>query len=266
MDLDELPVRVASALLIGLARGGAGVDDAVRRAAEDDAAPARREAHGVPGERAHRRRLHVLSHDAAADALVVGDEREEVPPLELAYHALARDPLSPIVLDVDRLPAPDLLVERIEELLAGRRPRERRAVKERSAEAAKVEQPLGRAVEGHAHAVEHEDDARRGVAHGLDRRLVREEVAAVDGLFEVHLRRVALALGVDAGVDAALRTDRVRSLDRDEREEVDGDALFAELDDRHQAGKPAAHHDDPADIARFATGARGRLCHVDHGE
>ena len=60
--------------------------------------------------------------------------------------------------------------------------------KQRAAEAAEVEQPLGRAVERHAHAVEHEDDAGRGVAHPLDRRLVGEEVAAVDRLVEVHLR------------------------------------------------------------------------------
>ncbi len=68
---------------------------------------------------------------------------EEVPPLELAHHLLAGDALALVVLDVDRLPAAHLLVERVEELLAGRRAGERRAVKERAAEAAEVEQPLG---------------------------------------------------------------------------------------------------------------------------
>ena len=149
-----------------------------------------------PGKDSDRHRLQVLRDDAAADALVVEDETDEVPELELAHHLLAGDALAPLVLDVDRLAAAHLLVERVEELLPGRRAGERGAVKERPAEAAEVEQPLGRAVERHAHAVEHEDDAGRGVGHPLHGRLVGEEVAAVDRLFEVDLRRVAFALRV----------------------------------------------------------------------
>ena len=97
-------------------------------------------------------------------------------------------------------------------------------MKERAAEATEVEQTFGRAIERHAHAVEHVDDAGRGVGHALHGRLVREEVAAVDGLFEMDLGRVTFALGVHARVDAALRADRVRALHGHEREEVDRDA------------------------------------------
>ena len=122
------------------------------------------------------------------DAVVVEHGREEVPELELADHLLAGDRDAVLVLDVDRLVAAHLLVERVEELLAGGRAGEGGAVEERAAEAAEVEQPLGRAVERHAHAVEHVDDARRRVGHALDGRLVGEEVAAVGRLFEVHLR------------------------------------------------------------------------------
>ena len=93
-----------------------------------------------------------------------------------------------LVFDVDRLVAADLLVERVEELLPGGRAGERGAVEERAAEAAEIEEPFGRAVERHAHAVEHVDDARRRVGHPLDGRLVGEEVAAVGRLFEVDLR------------------------------------------------------------------------------
>ena len=85
---------------------------------------------------------------------------EEVPELELADHLLAADGDAVLVFDVDGLVAAHLLVERVEELLAGRRAGERGAVEERAAEAAEVEQALGRAVERHAHAVEHVDDAR----------------------------------------------------------------------------------------------------------
>jgi hypothetical protein len=88
-------------------------------------------------------------------------------------------------VDVDGLVAAHLLVEGVEELLARGGAGEGGAVEQRAAEAAEVEQALGRAVEGHAHAVEHEDDAGRGLGHALHGRLVGEEVAAVGRLFEV---------------------------------------------------------------------------------
>ena len=119
------------------------------------------------------------------------------------------------------LVAAHLLVERVEQLLAGGRAGEGGAVVERAAEAAEVEQSLGRAVERHAHAVEQVDDAGRRVAHRLDRRLVGEEVAAVDRVVEVLPGGVALALQVLGGVDAALRAHRVRALHRHDREQID---------------------------------------------
>ena len=115
---------------------------------------------------------------------------------------------------------------------------------ERAAEAAEVEQALGSAIEGHAHAVEQVDDAGRGLAHGLYGSLVGEEVAAVDGVVEVLGGGVALAFEVFGGVDAALRADGVRALDRDDGEEVNVAAGFGDLDDRGEAGQASANHDD----------------------
>ena len=195
-----------------------------------------------------------------ATPLVVEHAAEEVPELPLADHLLAADGDALLVLDVDRLVATDLLVERVEELLPGGRAGERRAVEERAAEATEVEQALGRAVERHAHAVEHVDDAGRRVGHALDGRLVREEVAAVDRLLEVDLGRVAFALRVHARVDAALRAHRVRALDGNEREEVDGNARLAELDHGREAREAAADDDDAPDLSGFGDDA-ARLCH-----
>jgi hypothetical protein len=65
VDLDELAVRVAGALLVRGARRRAGVDDAVGRLAEDDAAAAGREADGVAREGADLHRLQILRDDAA---------------------------------------------------------------------------------------------------------------------------------------------------------------------------------------------------------
>src|SRR6266446_9758832 len=108
--------------------------------------------------------------------------------------------------------AADLLVERVEKLLAGGCSGERGTVVEGAAEAAKVEQTFGRAIERNAHAVEQIDNAGRGVAHGFDRRLVGEEVASVDGVVEVLPGGIAFAFQVLGGVDASLRANRVRAL------------------------------------------------------
>ncbi len=79
---------------------------------------------------------------ADAGAVVVEDGLEEVPELELADHLLAGERDAVLVGDVARLPAAHLLVERVEELLAGGGAGEGGAVEEGAAEAAEVEQAL----------------------------------------------------------------------------------------------------------------------------
>ena len=140
--------------------------------------------------------------------------------------------------------AADLFVERVEQLLAGGGAGKGGAVIECAAEAPEVEQPLWRAVKRHAHAVKQVDDGWRGLAHGLDRGLVGQEVAAIDGVIEVLVGGVALALQILGRVDAALRAYRVRPLDRDNRKQVNGAAGLGDLDDRREARQPSANHDD----------------------
>ena len=84
--------------------------------------------------------------------------------------------------------------------------------------------------------------ARRG--HVADGGLVGEEVAAVDGVVEVLADGVALALEVLAGVDAALRADGVRTLDRHDGEEIDGAAGLGDLDDGGETGEASSDDDD----------------------
>src|SRR5690348_17690602 len=90
-----------------------------------------------------------------------------------------------------------------------------------AAEAAEIQQSLGRAIEHHTHAVEQVDDSRRGFTHPLYRGLIGQEVAAIDSVVEVDVGRVALTLGVNRAVDSALRADRVRTLDRNDREQIE---------------------------------------------
>ena len=140
--------------------------------------------------------------------------------------------------------AAHLLVERVKQLLSGSRAGKRGAVVKRSAEAAEIEQAFRRAVERDAHAVEQIDDAGRGVAHVFNGRLVAEKVAAVNGVVEMLPGRVAFALEVFGGVDAALRAHRVRPLHRNNGEQVDVRAHLRDLDDCGQSGEAAAYHDD----------------------
>ena len=169
--------------------------------------------------------------DAAGCTFGVKDGGEKLPALELAHVA-------------GGLVASDLLIERVQQLLPGSSAGEGGAVVKRAAEAAEVEQPLGSAVEGHAHAVQQIDDGWRGLAHSLHRGLVGQKVAAIDGVIEVLCGGVALALQIFGRVDAALGADRVRALDRDDGEEIDVAAGFGDLDDRGQPGQASANHDD----------------------
>ena len=169
--------------------------------------------------------------DAASHAFGVDDGGEKLPAFVLLH------------LAVGLVPA-HLLVERIEQLLPSRCAGKSRAVVERAAEAAEVEQTFRSAIEGHAHAVEQVDDGRRGLAHRLHRRLVGQKVAAVDGVVKVLAGGVAFALQILGRVDAALRANRVRALDRDDREQVDRAAGFGDLDDRRESRQSSANHDD----------------------
>src|SRR6202047_1357786 len=127
--------------------------------------------------------------------------------------------------------AADLLVERVEKLLPRGCAGERGAIVERAPETAEIEQALGSAIEGNAHAVEQIDDARSGVAHGLNRRLVGEEVSTVDRVVEMLPGGIAFAFKVLGGVDATLRANRVRALYGDDGEQVDLAAHLGDLDD-----------------------------------
>src|SRR5262249_3607346 len=127
VNLDELAVRVPRALLIGGAGGAPRVHLRVGALPEDEPRSARRQHDGRGRERLRLQPAEVERGDAPAAAGLVEDEGAELPALELPHEARC-------------LVTTDLLVERVEELLAGRRAGERGAIEERSAEAAEVEE------------------------------------------------------------------------------------------------------------------------------
>ena len=109
-----------------------------------------------------------------------------------------------------------LFVERIEELLTGCSAGKGGASFLCAAESAQVKQAFSGSIEHYAHAVEHVDDFWGGFAHGAYLRLVRQKVAAVNGVVEVLFHRIAFAFGVQRGVYAPLRTGGMRTLERNE--------------------------------------------------
>ncbi len=227
MHLDELGVAVLRAGLERAAGGAAGADHRHGRAAVDQSAAARGDDHRVGREGADFHGHQVLAHDAAARARVVEHGAEVVPgfmDFHFAGHA----------------PAADLVVERVEQLLAGGGAGEGRALEQRAAEAALVAKALGRAIERDAETIHQVDDPGGPFGHFLDRRLMLQEVAAVGRVVEVQPLAVALLQRelVDA-VDAALGTDAVRALDRGEAHQLDVDALFGQLHGGRQTGQPS---------------------------
>jgi hypothetical protein len=107
-----------------------------------------------------------------------------------------------------------LLVERVKELLSGGCSGERGAAVERAAETTLIAKAFVRAVEGYAQAVHEIDDLWRPIGKFFHRRLVLEEVAAIDGVVEMLPLVVAeLLREVVHAVDAALRASTVRAFD-----------------------------------------------------
>ena len=162
------------------------------------------------------RKIH--GADAAADVVGVEHCGEKFPVLVFLYFAFG-------------FVATNLLVERVQKLLASGRSGKGGAVVESAAEASEVEQSFRSAIERHAHAIEQVDDSGRGFAHGFHRRLIGEKVAAVDGVVEVLPGGIAFALQILCGVDATLRAHRVRALHRHDRKQIDLAAHFSDLDD-----------------------------------
>ncbi|MNO58965.1 hypothetical protein D3C76_495410 [compost metagenome] len=205
MNLNEFAVGVMHALLIDSTGSCSGVDDRVRCFAKNNPGTAARQNHGIRREGLNLHGFEILGTDAAAHALVVQNDREEFPVLAFGDHAFS-------------FPAANLLIQCIQQLLAGRCTCKSCPVALRAAEPAEVEQTLRRAVEHNAHPVHQMDNARCGLAHRFDRRLVGKKVAAVYGIVKMLPRRVTLAFGIHCTVNAALRADRMRSFHRNKGE------------------------------------------------
>ncbi len=187
MVLDHLHVHQRGADAVGLRDPVPGADERVGGRLEALAGPARGEDHGLGGEQLHRAVANVAGDRATALAGVVLHERGDEPLL------VAVDGL--VVLH-------QLLVEHVQQRLAGDVGDVVRAGGGGAAERARAELALGVAVEGDPVVLEPQHLARGLPAHDLDRVLVAEVVGALDGVERVRLPRV---VRVERGVDPARR-------------------------------------------------------------
>src|SRR4051794_25375640 len=191
--LDHLHVHQRGADAVGLGDPVAGADERVGGRLEALAGAAGGEDHRLGGEQLHRAVADVAGDRATAIAGLVLHERGDEPLL------VAVD--GPVVLH-------QLLVEDMQQRLAGDVSDVVGARRGGAAERARAELALGTAVEGDALVLEPQHLARGLLAHDLDRVLVAEVVGALDRVERVRLPRV---VGVERGVDAARGRVGVRS-------------------------------------------------------
>ena len=194
--LDHLHVHQRRADAVGLRDPVARADQGVGGRLEALARPTGGLDDALRGEQLHRPVADVARDRAAARAVVVLHHRRHEPLLE--------------AVDL-RVVLHELLVEHVQQRLAGDIGHVVGACGRGAAEGARAELALGIAVEGDSAVLEPQHLARRLAAHHLDRVLVAEIVRALDRVVGVRLPRV---VGVERGVDAArgrvgVRADRV---------------------------------------------------------
>ena len=203
---------------VGLRDAVAGADEGVGGRVVDLPVAARGEDHGLGGEELHRAVADV-AHDRAGDlAFVAADEGGD----------------EPLLVALDLVVLHQLLVEHVQDRLAGDVGDVVGACGGGAAEGARSELALLVAVEGDADVLEVEQLLRRLAAHDLDRVLVAEVVGALDGVERVRFPRV---LGVERRVDPTLGSVRVGADRVDLGEDPDGRAPLRGGEGRALAGE-----------------------------
>ena len=232
MHLDKLAVTVGGPALIRPAHGTAGADHRHRRSTVYQPTAPRGQDHGIGRKGPKLHRYQILANRPPAAARRVEHRLQEVP--ELPFLHLSLD-----------LKTPHLLVERVEELLAGGRAGKGGSFVEGAPEATLITKPLGCAIEGHPQPIHQIDDPGAPVGHLLHRRLVLEEVSPVDSVVEMFPLGVPLLPreGIDA-VDAPLRTHTVRALHRHKAHEVNLKAQFGQTHGGRESGETAANNEN----------------------
>ncbi len=235
VELEELHVLQRQAVAPGDAHAVTGQGVGVRRRLEHLAGAAGGQDHGLGAE-----------HVDLAGGQLVGDDARDAPVVTLAGHHEVEH--VELVEELDVL-LDAVLVERLQDHVAGAVGREARAAHGRLAvvarvatEAPLVDAALGRAVERQPHLLQVEDRVDGLAAHHLGGVLVDQVVTALDGVEGVPLPVVLLDVR-EGGAHAALRRAGVRPR-RVELGEHRRASTLARLQGRAHAGAAGPDDDD----------------------
>ena len=229
VDLREAGVGEEGPALVAAPRGGDVAVHGVGGEVEHGGVAAGAEQHGVAGVLLDLAGDQVAAQDALGHAVHDG---------EVEHFALGEDAhRAGVNLAHERA------VRAEQELLAGLAAGVEGALELRAAEGAGVEQAAVLAGEGHAEGDAVVDDVAAHLGEAVHVGLAGAEVAALDGVVEEAVDRVAVVAVVLRGVDAALRGDGVGAAGRI----VDGEGLdvvaeFAEGGGGRRAGQAGADH------------------------
>ena len=223
--LDHLHVHQRGADAVGHGDPVPGADQRIRGRVVDLAVAAGGQDHGLGREQLHRAVADV-ARDGAGDAAVLVLHQRGGEPLLVAEHL--------VVLH-------QLLVEHVQDRLAGDVGHVVGAGGAGAAEGALAEPALLVAVEGHAEVLELEQLGGRLAAHDLDGVLVAEVVGALDRVEGVRLPGV---LRVERGVDAALGGVRVRAHGVDLGDDAHRRAPFGGGEGGALAGEAGSYDED----------------------
>ena len=164
-------------------------------------------------------------------AITIQNRAQEFPVLELGDLAF-------------RFVAAHLLVQSVEQLLAGSGSGKCGAMVERAAKPAEIEQAFRRAIESYSHPVQQIDNGRCRLTHGFYGRLIGKKVTAVNGVVKMLPGSVAFAFKVLGRVDAALSAYGVRPLHRHNGKQINMAASFGNFYGCRQACESATNHDN----------------------
>ena len=223
--LDHLHVHQRCARVVGHGDPVAGTDERVGGGVEDLAVAARGQDHGLGGEQLEGAVADVAGHRAGDPAGVVADQGGGEP-LLVAVHLLVPH---------------QLLVEHVQQRLAGDVGDVVGAGRRGAAEGAGAELALLVAVEGHAPVLELQHLVGSLPAHDLDGVLVAQVVRALDRVEGVRLPGV---LGVQRGVDAARRRVGVRADRMDLADDADGCAALCCAEGGSLSGEAGSYDED----------------------
>ena len=105
--------------------------------------------------------------------------------------------------------APDLFIERVNELLSCGGSGKSGSAIQRATKSAEIEMPFSGPVKRHSHPVHQVNNGWTLVAHVAHQRLVGQKVSTLNSVIKMFFRGITFVFCVDGGIDASLCANRM---------------------------------------------------------